>query len=69
MELLFVGGLHKMCMFHEPAGFRPNIFYTFSRGHSKFTVLYLLGKDCQGLKKMHLFEPPAHREQEPWVKL
>ena len=25
MELLFVGGLHKMCMFHEPAGFGPNI--------------------------------------------
>ena len=26
MELLFLGGLHKMCMFHEPAGFGPNIF-------------------------------------------
>ena len=26
MELLFLGGLQKMCMFHEPAGFWPTIF-------------------------------------------
>ncbi len=26
MGLLFLGGLHKMCMFHEPEGFWPTIF-------------------------------------------
>ena len=26
MELLFLGGLQKMCMFNEPEEFRPNIF-------------------------------------------
>ena len=26
MQLLFLGGLHKMCMFHEPEGFWPTIF-------------------------------------------
>jgi hypothetical protein len=41
MELLFVGGLHKMCMFLEPAGFGQNIVYTFFRGHSKVTDVYL----------------------------
>ena len=26
MELILFGGLPKMCMFHEPEGFRPNTF-------------------------------------------
>jgi hypothetical protein len=34
MDLIFFGGLQKICMFHEPEGFGPNIF-----GHSKVTVL------------------------------
>jgi hypothetical protein len=26
MELILFGGYQKMCMFHKPAGFGPNIF-------------------------------------------
>ena len=26
MELIFLGGLREMCMFHEPKGFWPTIF-------------------------------------------
>ena len=33
MELLFLGGLHKMCMFHEPEGFWPTIFSGYSKSH------------------------------------
>ncbi len=42
MGLLFLGGLHKMCMFHEPEGFWPTFFYTFFWGDPKVTILYLL---------------------------
>jgi hypothetical protein len=30
-----------MCIFHDPAGFRPTIFDTFLGGLSKVTILYL----------------------------
>ena len=40
---LFVG-TEKMCMFHEPAGFWPNIFFKhFFGAFQKVTILYLEG--------------------------
>ena len=41
MELIFLGGLQEMCMFHEPEGFWPTIFVHIFWGHSKVTILYL----------------------------
>ena len=43
MELLFLGGLQKMCIFHEPAGFGPNIFLDIFWRLSNVTFLYLEG--------------------------
>ena len=35
MDLKMFVGTEKMCMFHEPAGFWPNIFVHVFLGHSK----------------------------------
>ena len=41
MELPLLVGTKEMCMFHEPAGFWPNIFLNIFWELSKVTVLYL----------------------------
>jgi hypothetical protein len=41
MALKICVGTKKMCMFHEPAGFWPNIFQNIFFSTQKVTILYL----------------------------
>jgi hypothetical protein len=47
---LFVG-TKKMCMFHEPEGFWPNIFQSIYFFTQKVTILYLGWEALGGLMK------------------